>query len=155
MRDKRRSQRAQTRDERRQKFADALNMAPSKDRTAPLFTDAAPDLVHKSKTDLGRDFFQSESAETYLGQPGGRSYVLRLGSAISNHLTALSRCKVDHDVADGIRMSLKTGILPNPNNELPHRMARSIQRHSSAMRKANESREAADISAELRLQIEA
>ncbi|KAJ6579376.1 hypothetical protein B0H10DRAFT_1745326, partial [Mycena sp. CBHHK59/15] len=66
-----------------------------------------------------------------------------------------SRRKVDHDVADEIRMSLKTGILPNPNNELSHRMARNTQRHSSAMRKANESREAADISAELRLQIEA
>ncbi|KAJ6572630.1 hypothetical protein B0H10DRAFT_2444318 [Mycena sp. CBHHK59/15] len=52
-------------------------------------------------------------------------------------------------------MSLKTGILPNPNNELSHRMARSTQHHSSTMRKANKSREAADISTELRLQIEA
>ncbi|KAJ6543188.1 hypothetical protein B0H10DRAFT_1854484 [Mycena sp. CBHHK59/15] len=70
-------------------------------------------------------------------------------------LMAPSRRKVDHDVADKIRMSLKTGILPNPNNELSHRMAHSTQHHSSAMRMANESREAADISTELRLQIEA
>ncbi|KAJ6608928.1 hypothetical protein B0H10DRAFT_2194137 [Mycena sp. CBHHK59/15] len=68
---------------------------------------------------------------------------------------APSRRKVDHDVADEIRMSLKTGILPNANNELLHCMARSTQHHSSAMRKANESRGAADISTEFRLQIEA
>ncbi|KAF7368491.1 hypothetical protein MVEN_00172300 [Mycena venus] len=66
-----------------------------------------------------------------------------------------SRRKVDHDVADEIRMSLKTGILPNHNSELSHRMVRSTQHHPSAINKANESREAADISAEFRLQIEA
>ncbi|KAF8136057.1 hypothetical protein K438DRAFT_2121651 [Mycena galopus ATCC 62051] len=68
---------------------------------------------------------------------------------------ASSRRKVDHDVAREIKMCLETGILSNPNNELSHCMARNTQRHSSAIRKANESREAADISAELRLQIEA
>ncbi|KAF8185594.1 hypothetical protein K438DRAFT_1765817 [Mycena galopus ATCC 62051] len=45
--------------------------------------------------------------------------------------------------------------LPNPNNELSHRRVRNTQPHSTAVHKASESREAADISAELRLRIAA
>ncbi|KAJ6576249.1 hypothetical protein B0H10DRAFT_2236540 [Mycena sp. CBHHK59/15] len=66
-----------------------------------------------------------------------------------------SRREVDENVAHEIKMSLRTGILSNPNNELSHRMARNSQRQSAAACKAHESREAADTSAELRRQLEA
>jgi hypothetical protein len=52
-------------------------------------------------------------------------------------------------------MSVKTGIVSNPNNEMSHRMARSSQHQSNAARKSRESRQAADISKELQLQIDA
>jgi hypothetical protein len=63
----------------------------------------------------------------------------------------LSRCKVNHDFTDDQDVPQNR----HPNNELSHRMARNTQRHSAAMRNANESREATDISAELRLRIPA
>ncbi|KAJ6609443.1 hypothetical protein B0H10DRAFT_477862 [Mycena sp. CBHHK59/15] len=66
-----------------------------------------------------------------------------------------SRRVVDQNVAREIEMSLETGILSNPNNEISHRMAGSSQRQSNAARKSRESRQAADISKELQLQINA
>ncbi|KAF8197632.1 hypothetical protein K438DRAFT_2118253 [Mycena galopus ATCC 62051] len=66
-----------------------------------------------------------------------------------------SRRKVDSDVAQEIEMSLSTGVLANPNNEMSNRIARSSQRRSAAARKASESREAEDLSKEIRLQIDA
>ncbi|KAJ7730604.1 hypothetical protein DFH07DRAFT_993004, partial [Mycena maculata] len=54
-----------------------------------------------------------------------------------------SRRKVDENVAQEIQMSLQTGILSNPNNELSHRMARNNQRQSAAARRARESHEKA------------
>ncbi|KAJ6563092.1 hypothetical protein DFH09DRAFT_1364226 [Mycena vulgaris] len=66
-----------------------------------------------------------------------------------------SRRKIDQNVADEIKMSMETGILSNPNNELSHRMSRNSQRQSTIARKSRESREAADISDELQLQINA
>ncbi|KAJ7495012.1 hypothetical protein FB451DRAFT_1020029, partial [Mycena latifolia] len=60
---------------------------------------------------------------------------------------------VDQNVAREIEMSLEGGILSNPNNKISHRMARSSQRQSNAARKSRESRQAADISKELQLQI--
>ncbi|KAF8120934.1 hypothetical protein K438DRAFT_2005604 [Mycena galopus ATCC 62051] len=65
------------------------------------------------------------------------------------------RRKVDSDVAQEIEMSLSTGVLANPNNEMSNRIARSSQRRSAAARKASESREAEDLSKEIRLQIDA
>jgi len=52
-------------------------------------------------------------------------------------------------------MSMETSIPSNPNNELSHRMSRNSQRQSTIARKSRESREAADISNELQLQIDA
>ncbi|KAJ7025077.1 hypothetical protein C8F04DRAFT_1301207, partial [Mycena alexandri] len=60
---------------------------------------------------------------------------------------------VDTNFAEEVKMSLRTGILSNSNNDLSHRMARSSQRQSAIARKASESRTAADASAELELQI--
>jgi hypothetical protein len=49
-----------------------------------------------------------------------------------------------------VKMSIQTGILSNPNNELSHRMARNSQRQSAAARKAHESREAKTHRAQLK-----
>ncbi|KAJ7312471.1 hypothetical protein DFH08DRAFT_973544 [Mycena albidolilacea] len=52
-------------------------------------------------------------------------------------------------------MSLQTGILSNTNNDLSQRMARNSQRQSTAARKVRETRDAADTSKQLQLQIDA
>ncbi|KAF7377145.1 hypothetical protein MSAN_00133600 [Mycena sanguinolenta] len=49
-----------------------------------------------------------------------------------------SRRKVDMDVAKEIKISLRTGILANGNNEMSHRMSRNTQRQSTTARKARE-----------------
>ncbi|KAJ7455398.1 hypothetical protein FB451DRAFT_1515958, partial [Mycena latifolia] len=68
---------------------------------------------------------------------------------------ALERARqVDEDVAREIQMSVRTGILSNPNNEVVHRMARNVQRQSTLARKARESHEAADLSHELQKQLD-
>ncbi|KAJ7206565.1 hypothetical protein GGX14DRAFT_367059, partial [Mycena pura] len=66
-----------------------------------------------------------------------------------------SRRRVDENVAREIQMSLQTGILSNPNNELAHRMARNGQRQSAAARRARESCEAGDVAKELQRQLDA
>ncbi|KAJ7208565.1 hypothetical protein GGX14DRAFT_317925, partial [Mycena pura] len=63
--------------------------------------------------------------------------------------------RVDENVAREIQMSLQTGILSNPNNELAHRMARNGQRQSAAARRARESCEAGDVAKELQRQLDA
>ncbi|KAJ6617804.1 hypothetical protein B0H10DRAFT_1947995 [Mycena sp. CBHHK59/15] len=65
-----------------------------------------------------------------------------------------SRRRVDQNVADEIKMSLKTGILSNSNNELSHRMARNSQRQSAVARRATESRDAANVSKDLQRRID-
>ncbi|KAJ7848348.1 hypothetical protein B0H14DRAFT_3867235 [Mycena olivaceomarginata] len=62
---------------------------------------------------------------------------------------------VDERVAWEIEMSIQTGIMANLNNEVVHRMARNSQRNSTRARKQRESREAADVSHQLQLQIDA
>jgi hypothetical protein len=47
-------------------------------------------------------------------------------------------------------MSIQTGILSNPNNELSHCMARNSQRQSAAAWKVRESREAETHRAQLK-----
>ncbi|KAF8133571.1 hypothetical protein K438DRAFT_1947662 [Mycena galopus ATCC 62051] len=65
-----------------------------------------------------------------------------------------SRRKIDSDVSREIKMSLSTGILANPNNEMSHRMARDSHRRSAATQKTRDSHAAADLVKDLRLQIE-
>ncbi|KAF8142607.1 hypothetical protein K438DRAFT_1994773 [Mycena galopus ATCC 62051] len=52
-------------------------------------------------------------------------------------------------------MSLSTGVLTNPNNEMFNRIARGPQRRSAAPRKASESHDTEDLSKEIQLQIDA
>ncbi|KAJ7774536.1 hypothetical protein DFH07DRAFT_937139 [Mycena maculata] len=51
-------------------------------------------------------------------------------------------------------MSLRTGIISNPNNEVVNRMSRNVARQSATACKARESRELADESKQIQLQLE-
>ncbi|KAJ7264262.1 hypothetical protein C8J57DRAFT_1718701 [Mycena rebaudengoi] len=66
-----------------------------------------------------------------------------------------SRHVVDTNFCQEVQMTLRTGILANPNNEGSHRMARNSQRQSTTARKALESRTAVDESREIQNQIDA
>ncbi|KAJ7818916.1 hypothetical protein B0H14DRAFT_3738463 [Mycena olivaceomarginata] len=56
-------------------------------------------------------------------------------------------------VADEIEMSLRTGIVANPNNEVSHRVARNTGRQSTRARNARESEELSDATHDLKQQI--
>ncbi|KAJ6628521.1 hypothetical protein B0H10DRAFT_2428806 [Mycena sp. CBHHK59/15] len=61
-----------------------------------------------------------------------------------------SRRMVDLNFASEVKMSIQTGILSNPNNEMSHHMARNSQRHSAAACKAHESCETKTLRAQLK-----
>ncbi|KAJ7798340.1 hypothetical protein B0H13DRAFT_708313 [Mycena leptocephala] len=79
-----RTQRRVERDARRHKYEAALTTPPSDDRTAPLFTDEALNVMHRNN--VGSDLFESTPPEPYFSGSGtkGWSRVLQLGSALSN-----------------------------------------------------------------------
>ncbi|KAJ6586660.1 hypothetical protein B0H10DRAFT_2197965 [Mycena sp. CBHHK59/15] len=54
-----------------------------------------------------------------------------------------SRRKLDLNTAQEIEMSLWTGILSNPNNDISHRMSRNSRRQAATAEKEQESRDAA------------
>ncbi|KAJ6602957.1 hypothetical protein B0H10DRAFT_2230061 [Mycena sp. CBHHK59/15] len=54
-----------------------------------------------------------------------------------------SRRKLDLNTAQEIEMSLRTGILSNPNNDISHRMSRNSRRQAATAEKEQESRDAA------------
>ncbi|KAF7372724.1 hypothetical protein MSAN_00477700 [Mycena sanguinolenta] len=60
-----------------------------------------------------------------------RAFISRITQTHSFH----SRRKVDQNTADEIKLSLRTGILANANNEMSHRMARNAQRQSATVNK--------------------
>ncbi|KAJ7476393.1 hypothetical protein B0H11DRAFT_1810084 [Mycena galericulata] len=62
---------------------------------------------------------------------------------------------LDNKVAQEIEMSRRTGVMANSNNELVHRVGRSVGRHTTTARKKREGREVADATHQLQLQIEA
>ncbi|KAJ7438260.1 hypothetical protein B0H11DRAFT_2293918 [Mycena galericulata] len=59
----------------------------------------------------------------------------------------------DGGVVSEVRASIKTGVLPNPNNEMSHRMSRNMGRQSTAARKAREFEELGNVTAELKAKI--
>ncbi|KAJ7434269.1 hypothetical protein B0H11DRAFT_2118810 [Mycena galericulata] len=62
---------------------------------------------------------------------------------------------LDNKVAQEIEMSRRTGVMANSNNELVHRVGRSVGRHTTTARKRREGREVANATHQLQLQIEA
>ncbi|KAJ7689326.1 hypothetical protein B0H17DRAFT_640822 [Mycena rosella] len=61
---------------------------------------------------------------------------------------------VDEKVAEEIQMSIRTGIMANPNNEIVHRLARNGQRLSASARKTRESRQATELSKDLQIRLD-
>lgn len=60
---------------------------------------------------------------------------------------------MDRAVADEIELSLRTGIMSNPNNEQAHRVARNSGRQSTRARNTRESYELSDATKELEAKI--
>ncbi|KAJ7773692.1 hypothetical protein DFH07DRAFT_767633 [Mycena maculata] len=91
-RDQERDQRAERRTQRVETLTaqldEAMKVQPSADRTAPLFTDAAPECFHRlEEPNLGA-FFESEEPEKYFAGSSASdesdwSRILQLGSEIS------------------------------------------------------------------------
>ncbi|KAJ6553661.1 hypothetical protein B0H10DRAFT_2375645, partial [Mycena sp. CBHHK59/15] len=113
-----------------------------------------PCLV-KSQSSIPADVWDSTPSTTNTNEAQHHWTNTLTGIKLTPVEALESRREVDQNVAREIEMSLETGILSNPNNEISHRMARNSQRQTTAARKARESREAADISKELQLQIDA
>ncbi|KAJ7182716.1 hypothetical protein C8R43DRAFT_868399 [Mycena crocata] len=58
--------------------------------------------------------------------------------------------KVDEGVAEDFELSLRTGVLANPHNEVVNRMSRNTQRQSSSARKSQEARDSANLTKQIR-----
>ncbi|KAJ7663763.1 hypothetical protein DFH06DRAFT_986442, partial [Mycena polygramma] len=113
-----------------------------------------PSIV-KSQSRIPADVWDSTPSTTNTNEAQHHWTNLQTGIRLTPVEALESRRKVDENVAQEIKMSLETGILPNHNNELSHRMARNGQRQSAAARRARESSEASDISKDLQLKIAA
>ncbi|KAJ7777923.1 hypothetical protein DFH07DRAFT_950996 [Mycena maculata] len=79
-----RNKRAEKRAERTEQFVNALKAPPSADRTAPLFSHAALNELHRLQAQ--EDLFESEDPEKYFTGvgPSDWSRILQLGSELSN-----------------------------------------------------------------------
>ncbi|KAJ7705076.1 hypothetical protein B0H16DRAFT_1482466 [Mycena metata] len=108
--------------------------------------------IVKSQSRLSADVWDSTPSTTNTNEAQHHWTNTQTGIRLPP-VEALER--VDTNFAEEIKISERTGILSNPNNEMSHRMSRNSQRQSATARKALESRTAADASAELQLQIDA
>ncbi|KAJ7653606.1 hypothetical protein DFH06DRAFT_1417176 [Mycena polygramma] len=113
-----------------------------------------PSIV-KSQSRIPADVWDSTPSTTNTNEAQHHWTNSQTGIRLTPVEALESRRQVDENVAQEIKMSLETGILPNHNNELSHRMARNGQRQSAAARRARESSEASDISKDLQLKIAA
>ncbi|KAF8217297.1 hypothetical protein K438DRAFT_1954146 [Mycena galopus ATCC 62051] len=107
--------------------------------------------VVKSQSDIPADVWDATLSTTNTNE-GQHHWTNSLTGIKLTPVEALER--VDSDVAREIAMSLSTGILTNPNNEMSHRVAQNAQRQAAAAQKARESHDTADLAKDLRLQIE-
>ncbi|KAJ7785121.1 hypothetical protein DFH07DRAFT_934967 [Mycena maculata] len=112
-----------------------------------------PCLV-KSQSLISTDDWDSTPSTTNTNEAQHHYTNSRTGIKLSP-LEALESAQVlDEQVAQDIKMSLRTGIISNPNNEVVNRMSRNVARQSATARKARESRELADESKQIQLQLE-
>ncbi|KAJ6622933.1 hypothetical protein B0H10DRAFT_2431614 [Mycena sp. CBHHK59/15] len=137
-------------------FVDCLDVKKITDwwRHKQMHTWIIPCLI-KSQSEIPAEVWDSTPSTTNTNEAQHHWTNSLTGIKLTPVEALESRCKVDENVAHEIKISLRTGILANPNNKLSHRMARNSQCQSATTRKAHESREAADTSAKLRCQLEA
>ncbi|KAJ7864277.1 hypothetical protein B0H14DRAFT_3443626 [Mycena olivaceomarginata] len=96
-----RTQRRVARAARSQRYADALNTPPNKDRTAPLFSEEALNAIHKN--DTGGELFESRPPDTYFEGTGATAWsgVLQLGSPLSNaYMAKIQKIIQEHEIQE-------------------------------------------------------
>ncbi|KAJ6538737.1 hypothetical protein B0H10DRAFT_2448672 [Mycena sp. CBHHK59/15] len=110
--------------------------------------------IIKSQSQIPADIWDATPSTTNTNEAQHHRTNSLTGTKLTPVEALESRRRVDQNVADEIKMSLKTGILSNSNNELSHRMARNSQRQSAVARRATESRDAANVSKDLQRRID-
>ncbi|KAJ6593017.1 hypothetical protein B0H19DRAFT_12002 [Mycena capillaripes] len=105
----------------------------------------------KSQSPMSAEDWDNTPATTNTGEAQHHWTNSRTGTKLSLVEAIETARKVDEGVAREIGISLKSGVLVNPRNELSHRLARNTTRASTAMRKSRESRELADEQALLQM----
>ncbi|KAJ6523706.1 hypothetical protein B0H10DRAFT_2249742 [Mycena sp. CBHHK59/15] len=110
--------------------------------------------IIKSQSQIPADIWDATPSTTNTNEAQHHWTNSLTGTKLTPVEALESRRRVDQNVADEIKMSLKTGILSNSNNELSHRMARNSQRQSAVARRATESRDAANVSKDLQRRID-
>ncbi|KAJ6549761.1 hypothetical protein B0H19DRAFT_1264671 [Mycena capillaripes] len=111
-------------------------------------------LVIKSQSQIPADIWDATPSTTNTNEAQHHWTNSLPGTKLTPVEALESRRRVDHKVADEIKMSLKTGILSNSNNELSHRMACYSQPQSTVARRATESRDAANVLKDLQRRID-
>ncbi|KAJ7714640.1 hypothetical protein B0H16DRAFT_1435391 [Mycena metata] len=111
-----------------------------------------PCLV-KSQSRLSAEVWDTtpSTTNTNEAQHAWTNSLTGTGLSFAEGLTAAH--EVDHNVADEIELSLKTGILANPHNESSHRLARNTTRHTTTSKKAHESQQQNDAAQVLRARL--
>ncbi|KAJ6618598.1 hypothetical protein B0H10DRAFT_1947447 [Mycena sp. CBHHK59/15] len=110
--------------------------------------------IIKSQSQIPADIWDATPSTTNTNEAQHHWTNSLTGTKLTPVEALESRRRVDQNVADEIKMSLKTGILSNSNNELSHWMARNSQRQSAVARRATESRDAANVSKDLQRRID-
>ncbi|KAJ6605854.1 hypothetical protein B0H10DRAFT_2195382 [Mycena sp. CBHHK59/15] len=110
--------------------------------------------IIKSQSQIPADIWDATPSTTNTNEAQHHWTNSLTGTKLTPVEALESRRRVDQNVADEIKMPLKTGILSNSNNELSHRMARNSQRQSAVARRATESRDAANVSKDLQRRID-
>ncbi|KAJ7743534.1 hypothetical protein B0H14DRAFT_2637447 [Mycena olivaceomarginata] len=96
-----RTQRRVARAVQSQRYADALNTPPNKDRTAPRFSEEALNAIHKNNT--GGELFESRPPDTYFEGTEATEWsgVLQLGSPLSNtYMVKIQEIIKEHEIQE-------------------------------------------------------
>ncbi|KAJ7898021.1 hypothetical protein B0H14DRAFT_2332437, partial [Mycena olivaceomarginata] len=107
--------------------------------------------IVKSQSRIPADVWDTtpSTTNTNEGQHAWTNSITGTGLSLVEAL----RYRLDRTVADEIEMSLRTGIVANPNNEVSHCVARNTGRQSTRARNARESEELSDATHDLKQQI--
>ncbi|KAJ7808506.1 hypothetical protein B0H14DRAFT_3482273 [Mycena olivaceomarginata] len=108
--------------------------------------------IVKSQSRIPADVWDTtpSTTNTNEGQHAWTNSIQAPDYLLSRQLRAY---RLDRTVADEIEMSLRTGIVANPNNEVSHRVARNTGRQSTRARNARQSEELSDATHDLKQQI--
>ncbi|KAJ6461772.1 hypothetical protein C8R45DRAFT_1220718 [Mycena sanguinolenta] len=111
-----------------------------------------PSLV-KSESRISAEVWDTtpSTTNTNEGQHAWTNALTGTGRSLAEAITTAH--EVDSTVAAEIELTLKTGILVNPQNEVSHRMSRNSTRQATRARKARESQEVSDVTKEIQSEL--